>query len=70
MKKKFIELTEAEQITLQEGEKNGKARAFRTRCHCLRLSAEGYRVKELASIFRVSEIFVYVTINPFTINPK
>ena len=59
MKKKFIELTEAEKITLQEGEKNGKARAFRTRCHCLRLSGEGYQVKELASIFRVSEICIY-----------
>jgi transposase len=59
MKKKFIELTEAEKITLQEGEKNGKARAFRERCHCLRLSAEGYRVKELAGIFRVCEISIY-----------
>ena len=59
MKKKFIELTKAEKITLQEGEKNGKARAFRRRCHCLRLSSEGYQVKELASIFRVSEICIY-----------
>ena len=59
MKKKFIELTEAEKITLQEGERNGKARAFQQRCHCLRLSGEGYQVKELASIFRVSEICVY-----------
>ena len=59
MKKKFIELTEAEKITLQAGEKNGKARVFRERCHCLRLSAEGYQVKELASIFRVSEISIY-----------
>jgi len=59
MKKKFIELNEVEKITLQEREKNGKTRAFRTRCHCLRLSAEGYRAKELASIFRVSEISVY-----------
>ena len=59
MKKKFIELTQAEKITLQEGEKNGKARAFRTRCHCLRLSGEGYQVKELAQVFRVSEICIY-----------
>jgi transposase len=59
MKKKFIELTQVEKITLQEGEKNGKARAFRQRCHCLRLSSEGYEVKELASIFRVSEISIY-----------
>ena len=59
MKKKFIELSEAEKITLQEGERNGKAQAFRERCHCLRLSSEGYQVKELASIFRVSEISIY-----------
>ena len=59
MKKKFIELTEVEKITLQEGEKNGKAPTFQRRCHCLRLSGEGYEVKELASIFRVSEISIY-----------
>ncbi len=59
MKKKFIELNEAEKITLQEGMKNGKARAFRERCHCLVLSSEGYQVKEIAQIFRVSEICVY-----------
>lgn len=59
MRKKFIELNEAEKITLQEGNKNGKAKAFRQRCHCLLLSAEGYQVKELAKVFRVSEICVY-----------
>ena len=59
MKKKFIELSDAEKITLQEGEKNGKAPTFRQRCHCLRLSSEGYQVKELAQVFRVSEICVY-----------
>jgi len=59
MKKKFIELTEVEKITLQEGEKNGKAPTFRQRCHCLRLSSEGYAVKVLASIFQVSEISIY-----------
>ncbi len=37
----------------------GKAKAFRERCHCLSLSFEGYQVKELARIFRVSEISVY-----------
>lgn len=59
MKKKVIELNEVEKITLQEAKKNGKTRAFRERCHCLRLSSEGYRVKELASVFRVSEISIY-----------
>lgn len=59
MKKKFIELGDAEKITLQEGKKNGKTQAFQERCHCLLLSSEGYQVKELALIFDVSEICVY-----------
>ena len=59
MKKKFIKLNEAEKITLQEGRKNGKAQAFRDRCHCLLLNSESYQVKELAEVFRVSEICVY-----------
>jgi len=59
VRKKFIELNEAEKITLQEGRKNGKARAFQQRCHCLLLSSEGYEVKELAGIFQVSEISIY-----------
>ncbi len=59
MRKKYIELAEAEKITLQEGHKNGKVPAFQTRCHCLILSSEGYQVKELAGIFRVSEISIY-----------
>ena len=59
MRKKFIELNEVEKITLQEAEKNSQAKTFRERCHCLRLSSEGYKVKELARIFRVSEISIY-----------
>ncbi len=59
MKKKFIKLEETEKVTLQEGHKNGKTKAFQERCHCLVLSSEGYEVKELAEIFRVSEISIY-----------
>jgi|SRR5215203_1336562 len=59
MRKKFIKLEATEKITLQEGHKNGKAQAFQERCHCLILSSEGYQVKELARIFRVSEISIY-----------
>ena len=59
MKKKFIKLNEAEKITLQEGMKNGKRQPFQQRCHCLLLSSEGYQVKELAKVFRVSEMSVY-----------
>jgi transposase len=59
MKKKFIGLSEAEKMTLEEGHRNGKTKSFRERCHCLLLSSEGYEVKELARIFRVSEISIY-----------
>ena len=59
MRKKFIKLNEAEKITLQEGMKNGKRQPFQQRCHCLLLSSEGYQVKELAKVFRVSEMSVY-----------
>lgn len=59
MQKKFIQLIKAEKITLQEGMKNGKAHLFRERCHCLLLSAEGYEVKDLAEVFRVSQITIY-----------
>jgi len=59
MKKKFMEFSDAEKITLQEGHKSGKTKAFQSRCHCLLLSSERYEVKELARIFRVSEISVY-----------
>ena len=58
-KRKFIEPAELEKITLQAGKKNGKAQAFRQRCHCLLLSAEGCAVKELARIFQVGELCVY-----------
>ena len=59
MKKKFIELDEVQRITLQEGHKNSTAKTFQERCHCLVLSSQGYAVKELAEIFRVSEICIY-----------
>jgi len=59
VRKKFIKLNEAEKITLQEGRKNGKTQPFEQRCHCLLLSSDGYEVKELAVIFRVSEITIY-----------
>jgi transposase len=59
VRKKFIKLNEAEKITLQEGRRNGKTQPFQQRCHCLLLSSDGYEVKELAGIFRVSEITIY-----------
>lgn len=59
MKKKFVQLSKEEKITLQEGMKNGKAHLFRERCHCLLLSADDYEVKDLAQVFQVSHITIY-----------
>ncbi len=39
--------------------KNGKSHLFRERCHCLLLSDDGYQVKDLAEVFRVSQITIY-----------
>lgn len=59
MQKKFIKLTQEEQVTLQEGRKNHFSYQFRDRCQCLLLSNEGKEVKELAQILQVSTITIY-----------
>ncbi len=59
MEKKFVELNEVEKTTLREGMKNHQAHLFRERCHCLLLSAEGYEVKDLATVFPVSQMTIY-----------
>ena len=63
MQKRFIQLTEEETITLQEGIKNGTAHLFRQRCHCLILSSEGYEVKDLAEVLGVSANTIYDWLN-------
>ena len=56
---RFVKLTEAELITLQEGHKNGSQFQFRNRCQCLVLSDQGKTVSELAQFFEVSNITIY-----------
>ncbi len=56
---RFVKLTEAELITLQQGHKNGSQFQFRDRCFCLLLSHQGKSVTELAQFFEVSRITVY-----------
>jgi transposase len=56
---RFVKLTEAELITLQEGHKNGSQFQFRNRCQCLVLSNQGKTVSELAQFFEVSNITIY-----------
>jgi transposase len=59
MQKKYINLSQEEIKTLQEGRKNHSSYQFRDRCHCLLLSHEGKAVKELADILGVSPITIY-----------
>lgn len=58
-KKRFTKLTEPEITTLEEGLKNGKKYQFRNRCQCLLLSHQGYEVKQLGPLFKVSLLTVY-----------
>jgi len=56
---RFVKLSEAELITLQQGHKNGSQFQFRNRCQCLVFSHQGRTVSELAQFFEVSKITIY-----------
>lgn len=56
---RFVELTEAEFKTLQEGHRRGSQFQFRNRCLCLILSSQGKSVTELAQFFEVSRVTIY-----------
>jgi len=56
---RFVKLTEAELLTLQEGHKNGSQFQFRNRCQCLMFSHQGKTVLELAQFFEINPITVY-----------
>lgn len=56
---RFVKLTKAEFVTLQEGHKNGSQFQFRNRCQCLLLSNQGKTVSELSQFFEVTNITIY-----------
>lgn len=56
---RFVQLSEPELETLQQGHKNGSQFQFRNRCFCLILSHQGKTVSELAQFFEVSRITIY-----------
>jgi transposase len=56
---RFVKLTEAELVTLQEGHKNGAQFQFRDRCQGLVLSSQGMPVSQIARFFEVSDITIY-----------
>jgi transposase len=59
-KNRFIEkLTEVQKSALEKGYRRGKSHLYRRKCHCILLSHEKNAVKELATLFKVSEHSIY-----------
>lgn len=56
---RFVKLSKAELVTLQEGHKFGSQFQFRNRCQCLVFSHQGNTVSELAQFFEVNPITIY-----------
>lgn len=63
MRKRYLELTDVEVETLQEGRHHHPQFQFRDRCHCLLLSHQGHDVSSLMAIFKVSRITIYHWLN-------
>ncbi len=55
-KKRYINLTERERSKLEIGYKSGKKNTFRTRCHYILLSDQGFSMKEICKIHSISQI--------------
>jgi hypothetical protein len=56
---RYINLTEAEQVTLQEAVGNHSSSIVRARSQALLLSNRGYAVKELARLYQVRTRTIY-----------
>jgi transposase len=60
---RFIEFTDLELETLNEGYKNHSSHFVRRRFHAMLLNTKGKEVKELASIFQVRTRTIYEWMN-------
>ena len=56
-------MTQEEKQTLEEGYRNSSKAHFRNRCHSVLLSYEGYKVKEIARIYKVRTRSIYTWFN-------
>lgn len=61
--RRYINLTETERITLEEGYRNHSKHPFRQRCRALLLSDSGKSCKELAALFGVRSRTIYTWMN-------
>jgi transposase len=49
---RYMSLTDAEVLSLQEGQRNHSNAVFRQRCSCLLLSYQGCRITQLAKLYQ------------------
>ena len=61
-------LTFAEKRTLEEGFLKSSKAHFRRRCHSILLSYEGYKVSEIASLYKVRTRTIYTWFNRWESN--
>lgn len=57
--RKITHLSQEEKQTLEEGYRNNSKAHFRNRCHSILMSYEGYKVKEIARIYKVRIRTIY-----------
>lgn len=56
-------ITEEEKVTLNEGYQNSPKGHFRRKCHSILLSFEGYKVSEIAKLYKVRTRTIYTWFN-------
>lgn len=64
-KKRYIKLTEEEQVVLEQGYKRGQTHDYRNRCHCILLSSQGWSVGTLSDFLKVSQLTIYNWFNRY-----
>ena len=64
-KKRYVELNSEQKVALELAYKNGTTHDFRSRCHCILLSAQKWQVKQLATFFGVTNQSILQWFNRF-----
>lgn len=64
-KKRYIKLTSEQKNALESGYKTGHSHDYRSRCHCILLSAEKWSVNELIDFLGVSRTSIYKWFNRY-----
>lgn len=64
-KNRYIQITSEQKAALEKGHKTGPSHDYRSRCHCILLSAQKWSVKELKAFFKVSSLSIYKWFNRY-----